>query len=183
MEQQRESLKPVEGANRALRRRLDLKGELLLALLPTLTVLVILAVVETFSQQRLLFASLASSAFLIYLDPQHGTNSVRTLMLSQMTAAIIGFIAYAVLGPGYVAAGAAMIVVIRVMIICDAVHPPAVATGLSFAFRATTDSNLLLFGFALGIIVMLVVIEKFTLWLLARLGKPAEYSGHSNRQD
>ncbi|MEC4818085.1 MAG: hypothetical protein SAK29_33165 [Scytonema sp. PMC 1069.18] len=50
-----------------------------------------LAFVEVLSRQRLLFASLASSAFLIYLDPQHGSNTVRTLVLSQMMAASIGF--------------------------------------------------------------------------------------------
>src|SRR4028119_2372998 len=101
MEQERESLKPVEGANRSLRRRLDLKGEFVLALLPTATVLVMLSLVEAFSRQRLLFASLASSAFLIYLDPQHGTNSVRTLVISQMTAAVIGFLTHLAFGPGY----------------------------------------------------------------------------------
>lgn len=31
----------------------------------------------------------ALSAFLVYLDPQHGTNSVRTLVLSQMMAAFV----------------------------------------------------------------------------------------------
>jgi len=178
----RESLKPMMGADRGLRRRLDLRGEFILVLLPTTMVLVMLAVVETWSQQRLLFASLASSAFLIYLDPQHGTNSVRTLVLSQMAAALVGFIAYVLLGPGYVAAGVAMVVIIILMILGDAVHPPAVATGLSFAFRATTDSNLVLFGFALGIIALLVIMEKFTLWLLARLSHQATNHESINHQ-
>lgn len=84
MSQDRESLKPVEGANRSLRQHLGLRGELTLALLPTLTVLGVFAFIEVLSQQRLLFASLASSAFLIYLDPQHGMNSVRTLIVSQL---------------------------------------------------------------------------------------------------
>ncbi|MBV8886644.1 MAG: hypothetical protein JO235_21975, partial [Chroococcidiopsidaceae cyanobacterium CP_BM_RX_35] len=73
MSQRRSSLRPVEGANRSLRSRLDLKGELVLAAAPTLTVLGVLALVEVLSRQRRLFASLAASAFLIYLDPQHGT--------------------------------------------------------------------------------------------------------------
>lgn len=79
MNQKRSSLRPVEGANRALRSRLSLKDELALATAPTLTVLGVLALVEVLSRQRVLFASLASSAFLIYLDPQQGINSVRTL--------------------------------------------------------------------------------------------------------
>jgi hypothetical protein len=40
---------------------------------------------------------------------------------------------------------------------------------LSFAFRAGDESNLVLFGLAVGIIVMLVVLQKTVLWLLARL--------------
>jgi CBS-domain-containing membrane protein len=171
MAQERESLKPVEGANRSLRRRLDLKGEFVLALLPTATVLVMLCLVEAFSRQRLLFASLASSAFLIYLDPQHGTNSVRTLVISQMTAAIIGFLTYLAFGPGYAAAGSAMVAVIVVMILLDAVHPPAVATSLSFAFRAGDEDNLVVFGLAVMIVALLVVMERVTLWILSRYSR------------
>jgi hypothetical protein len=63
------SPQPLQGANRSLRRRLGLKGVFALALLPTLMVLSVLGLVETLGRQRLLFASLASSAFLIYLDP------------------------------------------------------------------------------------------------------------------
>src|SRR3712207_4162748 len=117
--QERESLKPVAGADRALGRRLDLKGELALGLPPTLTVLGVLLLVESFTRPRLLFASLASSAFLIYLDPQHGTNTVRTLVLSQILAALIGLTTYALLGPGYAAAGSAMVLTIVLLILLD----------------------------------------------------------------
>jgi len=165
---ERESLKPVEGANRALRRRLTLKGELLLALLPTATVLVVLALVEALSRQRLLFASLASSAFLIYLDPQHGMNSVRTLVVSQTMAALIGWATYATFGSGYVAGGSAMVATIVLMILLDVVHPPAVSTAMSFALRAGSESNLALFALALGVTALLVVLERSALWLLAR---------------
>lgn len=166
--EERESLKPIEGADRALRKRLDLRGELTLALLPTLTVLVVLGFVEILSQQRLLFASLASSAFLIYLDPQHGTNSVRTLAVSQLLAAALGWTLYAVLGPGYDSAGSAMVATIGLMIVLDAVHPPAVATAMSFALRAGDASNLVLFGLAVGMTAVLVVLERVAVWLLAR---------------
>jgi CBS-domain-containing membrane protein len=164
----RQSLKQDAGGSRALHRRLDLKGELTLALLPTAIVLAVLGLVEAFSNQRLLFASLASSAFLIYLDPQHSTNSVRTLVLSQFMASLVGWLTFVLLGPGYFAAAAAMVIVIVMMIVLDAVHPPAVATALSFAFRAGDENNLLLFGLALGLIAILVALERFSLWLLAR---------------
>ncbi len=172
MGQERESLKPIQGANRALRRRLDLKGEFALALLPTVTVLVVLALVEVLSRQRLLFASLASSAFLIYLDPQHGTNTMRTLVISQLLAATAGLGTYFLFGAGYLAGGSAMVATIIMMILLDAVHPPAVATSLTFAFRAGAVTSVVLFGLALGVIVVLVILERVALWMLARFSTP-----------
>jgi CBS-domain-containing membrane protein len=121
---------------------LDLKGELALATAPTLTVLGVLALVEVLSRERLLFASLASSAFLIYLAPQHGTNRVRALILAQMMAATIGLIRHLFLGSGYLSGGSAMMVTIALMILLDVVHPPTVSTSLSFALRAGNESNL-----------------------------------------
>ena len=153
---------------RSLRQRLGLRGELTLALLPTATILIVFAFVEVLSQQRLLFASLASSAFLIYLDPQHGMNSVRTLVTAHLIAASLGFGTYILLGDGYLAAGAAMLGTVVLMIILDAVHPPAVSTSLSFAFRAGSVSNLLLFILAIGITVLLVGLEQVAVWLAAR---------------
>ncbi|MBD2293430.1 HPP family protein [Anabaena sphaerica FACHB-251] len=172
MSQQRSSLKPLEGANRTLRRRLDLKGEILLATAPTAVVLLVMYFVEALTQQRLLFASLASSAFLIYLDPQHGTNAIRTLILAQMMAAGIGFITFLIFGGGYISGGLAMILAIGLMILLDAMHPPAVSTSLSFALKANNVNNLVLFAWALGITAILVGLERYALWLLAH------YAGH-----
>jgi CBS-domain-containing membrane protein len=168
MSRNRSSLKPIEGANRSLRRRLTLKGELALATAPTAIVLGVFALVEVLSRQRLLFASLASSAFLIYLDPQHGTNTIRTLLVAQIMAATIGWITYMVFGSGYLSGGISMVVTIILMILLDVVHPPAVSTSLSFALRAGNENNLVLFGLALGITALLVALERFTLWVLAR---------------
>ncbi len=168
MSANRSSLKPIQGANRSLRQRLSLKGELLLATAPTVIVLGVLAFVEVLSRQRLLFASLASSAFLIYLDPQHGSNTTRTLVLSQLMAATIGLLAYLILGAGYGSGALAMVLTIVLMIVLDIVHPPAVSTSLSFAFRAGNENNLVLFSLAVGVVAALVSLERLTLWLLAR---------------
>lgn len=92
-----ESLTPSPAALRRSRERLSLFGELALAALPTVTVLGTLALVSAVTTQRLLFASLASSAFLIYLDPEHGTNRVRALVVSQVLAVALGWTAYAIL--------------------------------------------------------------------------------------
>ncbi len=150
------------------RKRLSLRDELSLALLPTLTILVVFAVVERLGNHRLLFASLASSAFLIYLDPQHGTNSTRTLLLSQGLAALTGFAIHTFLGSGYVAAACSMVIIIVAMIVLDAVHPPAVSTVLAFTFRTASDSELLWFCFAAGMVAILVVLQRFSVWLVAR---------------
>lgn len=168
------SLRPIRGADRPFRRRLRLRDELLLALLPTATTLIVLAFIDTLTTQRLLFASLAASAFLIYLDPQHATNSVRTLIVAQSLAAVVGLAAFALLGAGFVAAGTAMVVVIVLMILADAVHPPAVATAMSFALRAGDAGNVLLFGLALAITAVLVLLEHAALWILARVSEREE---------
>ena len=166
----RRSLEPGTPNERAARRRLPLSGELALAALPTATVLVVLALVEVLTSQRLLFASLASSAFLIYLDPEHGMNSVRALGVSQGVAAVVGWLGLALLGAGYAAAGGAMVVTIVLMIALDVVHPPAVATAMSFALRAGDASNLGLFTLALGITAALVLLQRAAAWTLTRLG-------------
>lgn len=162
------SLEPGRGPVRKLRRRLERRDELLLVLLPTATVLGVLALVEALSEQRLLFASLASSAFLIYLDPEHGMNTVRSLALSQLSAAVLGWVTYEVVGPGYLAGGLAMVATIALMIVLDALHPPAVATAMSFALRAGDASNLLLFALSLGITTVLAALQKTVVWLVAR---------------
>jgi len=164
-----ESLEPASGAERSVRRRLKLRHELMLAFLPTMIVLLVLLFVEMLSQQRLLFASLASSAFLIYLDPEHGTNRIRTLVLSQSLAAALGFAAYYLLGAGYVAGGAAMVATIFLMIVLDAVHPPAVSTSLAFAFRAGDESNVAIFAMALAITASLVAVQRSAMWTMARM--------------
>jgi CBS-domain-containing membrane protein len=150
------------------RRRLGVKRELLLALAPTLTVLLVLALVEAVSRQRLLFASLASSAFLIYLDPGHTVNKARTLILSQVGGACIGMAAAVALGPGYVSAGSAMVLAIVAMILLDAVHPPAVATTLGFGLKAGDATNLALFFLALAITVALLGLQRLSLWMVRR---------------
>lgn len=162
------STAPVRDRRTTRRRRLGLKGELVLVLLPTLTILVVLALVEALSQQQLLLASLAASAFLIYLDPEHATNSMRTLLLAQPGAALVGWAGYLLLGPGYLSAALAMIITIVLMVAFDLVHPPAVATAMSFALRSGKSSNLAVFGLAVLITAVLVALERSALWLLAR---------------
>ncbi len=154
-----------------------LRAQLALALLPTIIVLVVFALVDVWARQRLLFASLASSAFLIYLDPAHRTNSTRTLIIAQGAAAVVGFTAHVLLGPTFWAAGAAMVVVIYGMIFARAMHPPAVATALSFAFSAGRGSGLVLFGLCLGLIVVLVLLQRASMWLLRRLVASSRKNG------
>lgn len=154
--------------NISRRRRLGLKKELVLALLPTLTILLVLVLVEALSNQRLLFASLASSAFLIYLDPEHTVNNVSTLVSTQIGAALLGMITYLLLGPGYLSAGLAMVLFIIAMVVLDRVHPPAVSTALSFGLKTGDESNVVLFALAVGITATLVFLQRATLWMVRR---------------
>ena len=165
---QRDSLKPLEGAARTLRSRLSLRGELVLALFSTAVVLGVLGFIEVLSEQRLLFASLASSAFLSYLDPQHGTNRIRTLVSAQMLAASVGLLTHLALGSDYLAAGSAVTLTIFLMIVFDIMHPPAVSAALSFAFRAGDASDVLLFGLAVAMTAALVALQRPALWLVTR---------------
>ncbi len=71
-----------------------------------------------------------------------------------------------ILGPGYPSAGAAMVITIVLMILLNEVHPPAVSTSLSFALHGGKENNLILFSLALGITVMLVLMERCALGIL-----------------
>lgn len=156
------------------RSRLRIADELLLVALPTVTMLLVFGLVEAVTKQRLLFASLASSAFLIYLDPEHSTNQVKTLVIAQLTAAFIGYGALRLLGPGYAAAAVAMVVLITILVGIDRLHPPAISTSLAFAFQSTKDSNLLMFALGVGATAVLVALERGSLALLRRTRRRRE---------
>src|SRR5712672_674142 len=69
---------------RLKRPRLRIRDKLLLALLPTATVLPMLGLIDAFGGLHLMCASMASSAFLIYADPRNEMNSVHAVIVSQM---------------------------------------------------------------------------------------------------
>lgn len=150
-------------------RRLGVGGELMLALLPTLTILGVLTFIDELTNQRLLFASLAASAFLIYLDPGHPMNKIETLVASHFVGLTAGVITYWIFGGGYFSAGIAMVVTIFIMVSGDFVYPPAVSTSLIFGLRSGAGSQPALFVVALGMIVILVILERAAVWLLRHL--------------
>lgn len=139
-----------------------------MAIMPAATIIAVLILLESFSKQQLLFSSLASSAFLIYLDPRHPTNSIRTLSIAQMSAAVIGYLIYLLFGSGYLSAGISMIIVIVVMIAAKAMHPPAVSSAMIFAFQYTKPNTLLLFLFAVLLLALLIGLQRASLWLIRR---------------
>jgi CBS-domain-containing membrane protein len=79
-----------------------------------------------------------------------------------------GLLTNFVLGAGYISGAVAMVITIGCMIVLDVVHPPAVSTALSFAFQADIENNLVLFSLAVGAVALLVSLERFVLWILAR---------------
>lgn len=149
-------------------RRFDIKTEIALAIMPTTIIILVLMLLEAFSKQQLLFSSLASSAFLIYLDPKHPTNRVRTLVIAQLSAALIGFIIYILVGPGYLSAAISMVIAIAVMLAAKAMHPPAVSSALIFAFEYTRVNTLLMFIFAVLLLIILIGLQRASLWLIRR---------------
>ena len=161
---------PDDGAPaQGWRDRLSRRGELLLAAFPVATILVVLGAVEAVSRQHVLFGSLAGSAFLIYLDPEHPTNSVRTLTLSHAVGAAAGAAANAGLGATIPSMGLALVAAVVAMIALDVVHPPAAGTALAFAFRDSLSSALGLFALAVGMVALLVVVEVVLLRVFRRL--------------
>lgn len=160
--------------------RRSLRADLALAVMPTVTVLLVFALVENLSHRKLLFASLASSAFLIYLDPEHETTSVRTVVAAQGLAAGVGFAAYA-LGSGNAwVAGTATVLFVLSMIALRIMHPPAVSTVLSFAISAGTAGTALLFGACVLLIVGLALGQQALLRRLRRLWHAHGTKHHRN---
>jgi hypothetical protein len=141
-------------------RRLSVREKLFLALVPTATVLPMLGVIEAFGGHHVLCASLASSAFLICLDPGHEMNGMRALAVSQMTAAGAGWLTWLLLGGGYAAAAIAIPLAILLMILLEAVHPPAVSTALAFAMRLDQNGSFVLFAVAVGMTALLVALQR-----------------------
>jgi CBS-domain-containing membrane protein len=73
------------------------------------------------------------------------------------------------LGPGYLSAVLARVSVIGVMIVTNTMHPPAVATALNFAFRAGTgEGNLTLFELAVGLVLVLLAVQRGSAYLVRR---------------
>src|SRR5262245_25004977 len=147
-------------------RRLSVRDKLLLALLTTATVLPMLGVIEVFGRHHLLCASLASSAFLIYWDPRNEMNSVHAVVVSQTTAAGVGWLTWLLLGGGFAAAACAIPMAILLMILLNAVHPPAVSTALAFAMQLDPTGSFVLFALAVGITALLIVLQRAVLWLI-----------------
>jgi len=60
-----------------------------------------------------------------------------------------------------------MVLAISLMILLGAVHPPAVATALTFTFQPGAEGALVPFALALGSVVVLVALQRLILWFLS----------------
>lgn len=144
-------------------RRGGLIGELTLALPPTLVVLGSLFLIEAAQHQRVLFASLASSAFLIYREPLHPMNGVRVMLLAHLVGATVGIGAPTLLGAGYRASAVAMI--ITIVVLTSAISStPAISTALGFAFSDQQRSASGLFVSAVLLVAALVFRQRAAVW-------------------
>jgi CBS-domain-containing membrane protein len=162
-----------QNASRHSNLRLSVRQQFGLTIMPTVVVLLMFGCVQALRNQPLIFTSLGSSAFLVYLDPEHPTNRVRTFLLAQGSAALLGFGSVSLLGTGFLAAGVTMVLTVVLVITLDAMHPPAMSTALSFAFRTNSFKALAIFGLAMVVIASLVVLQKAAFWLVQKAGPPA----------
>jgi CBS-domain-containing membrane protein len=146
--------------------------DLALAVPPTLIVLAATFLIEELRHERVLFASLASSAFLIYRAPNHPMNDVRVMVTAHLVGVTLGFGAATVIGAGYLAGAAAMIATIVILVVLKAVHPPAISTALGFAFFERKDQSAGLFLVALVMLATLVLLQRAAVWALRRFEEP-----------
>ncbi len=137
--------------------------------------------VQVFTQQTFLFASLASSAFLIYKEPENGMNQVKTLVPAHLTAALVGFVTFFVFGEGLLSGGVSMALTIALLVALGIVHPPAISSSLAFAFRAHQQSEVVIFVLAVAMVAALFVMERVTVVLLHRYERQVHEAGHHDR--
>jgi CBS-domain-containing membrane protein len=149
-----------QNASRHSHLRLSVRQQFGLAIMPTVVVLLMVGCVQALINQPLIFTSLASSAFLVYLDPEHPTNRVRTFLIAQGSAALLGFGSVSLLGTGFLAPGVALVLTIVLTITLDAMFPPAIPTALSFAFHTSSLNTLAIFGLTMVIIASLVALQR-----------------------
>ncbi len=158
------------------RRRGSVWGELALAVPPTLVVLGAVFLLETVEHQRVLFASLAASAFLIYRDPDHPMNGVRVMVGAHLIGAGLGLAGALIFQPGYPASAVAMIATIILLVLFNLVHPPAIATALGFAFFPARSDAAGMFLVALVLVAALVLVQSAAVRLVVRI--ESHYHGH-----
>lgn len=141
---------------------------MLLAIFPLLIVLITLAI-EKFSRQTVLFTSLISSIFLIYAQPNHPMNRERVLIVSQTIGSVIGFTTYHLFGSSLICTGIMIVLLVFLLVYLKMLHPPAVATSLTFVARTHSESDLILFGLLVLMIGLLFLFRTFYFRLQQKL--------------
>lgn len=157
------------GRNNEQRYRTWLFHELALAVPPTIVVLAAFFGTRMLTAHPILFASLASSAFLIYREPRNRMNRLRVMIAAQFLGAGLGTAASLLFGSGYIAGAVSMVLTIVLLILLDIVHPPAVSTALGFALLGPQYGALSTFLLAVSIVATLAVLQIVALWTVHRV--------------
>ena len=97
---------------------------------------------------------------------------MRTFLVAQGSAALLGFGSVSLLGTGFLAPGVALVLTIVLIITLDAMHPPAMSTALSFAFHTSSLKTLAIFGLTMVVIASLVTLQKAAFCLVQKAGPP-----------
>lgn len=147
---------------------LNLRARLILGIFPVIIVLVLTAL-EIKLRQHIIFTSLVSSIFLIYLRPNELMTDTATILVSQFTAALTGYLSYKLFGNSFWSVCVTILLVTAILILLNRLHPPAIATSVIFNYRTHSESDLFLFGLLIGIAVVLILVRWITNYLLSKM--------------
>ncbi len=127
------------------------------------TVLLLIFVVQDLARQPVLVTSLASSAFLLYYQPQNEVNRFKPLVFGHALAAGVGFVASLLLPLPYVATAVGIATTVVLMSLLRIVYPPAISTTLVFAYRPHDVTVIVTFLGTLAVVLVLALVY-FALW-------------------
>jgi CBS-domain-containing membrane protein len=148
-------------------------AELLLAFVPTGFVIGIFVGISHFGRQPVLFISLATSAFRIYLDPRGLMNQARVFLPAHLIGLSLGLLSSLLFRDPYVSGAIAMGLTIFLMVLLRIMFEPAIATSLIFAFRLYGERDVILFLFGVAMLAVLILIQRATSYLVHRVSGEA----------
>ena len=125
--------------------------------------LFVLAVLENNLGHSIAIASFAATTVIVFLQSKSKAAQPFTIVVSYMTAALVGFLASFIPVTTWVSAGLGIMTLVFLLLMVDRMHPPAIAYALGFMIGGygvwelfLTIPALLLYFIALGAVIVVV---------------------------